>query len=196
VLVHCPVCTQRNRIEPLPGSWTAECARCGTTLQAHRPWSSTPVLVYTLAALALYAPANLLPVLSMERLGAYSETTIWSGCASLLADGYWGVALIVFLASIAIPLLKLLSLLYLAAAPPESGNPLWRTRVHRLVHLIGPWSMLDVFLVAILVALVKLGDIARVSAEPGLAAFTGVVVLTMLASASFDPRRLWHARAA
>jgi len=116
---------------------------------------------------------------------------------SLAQAGQYFVALIVFLASIVIPVLKLAGLLYLViSARFGLGRRLrGRTRIYRFIDVIGPWAMLDVFLLAVLVALVKLGQIATILPGPGLIAFSAVVVLTMLASASFDPRAIWEKRA-
>ncbi|MFL6563772.1 MAG: paraquat-inducible protein A [Burkholderiales bacterium] len=145
------------------------------------------------AALILYLPANIYPILRMHFYGAYSESTVWDGVVSLAQSKQYFVALIVFLASIAVPILKLTGLLYLViSARFRLGRRLHsRTRIYRFIDVVGPWAMLDVFLLAILVALVKLGQIATILPGPGLIAFTAVVVLTMLASASFDPRTIW-----
>lgn len=141
----------------------------------------------SLAALIFYVPANLYPILRMQLHGAYSESTVWQGVQSLAQHGQWLVAAIVFLASIAIPLAKLLGLFFLVASARYRPSR-WRRERQRLfgfIHAIGPWAMLDVFLLAILVALVKLGDFAETLPGPGLLAFASMVVLTMLASGSF-----------
>ena len=138
-------------------------------------------------------PANIYPILRMDFYGAYSESTVWDGCVKLYQDGQWPVATIVFLASILIPLLKLLGLLFLVVVTKFRSTFFRqeRTWIYRIIDAIGPWAMLDVFLLAILVALVKLGTIATVLPGPGLIAFTAMVVLTILASASFDPTSIW-----
>jgi paraquat-inducible protein A len=147
-----------------------------------------------LAALIFYVPANLYPILRMEFYGAYSESTVWDGCVKLFQDGQYVVAVIVFLASILIPLFKLLGLFFLVVttriAPDRRRQD--RTRIYRIIEVIGPWAMLDVFLLAILVALVKLDQLATVLPGTGLLAFTAVVVFTILASASFDPNLIWE----
>jgi paraquat-inducible protein A len=142
-------------------------------------------------------PANIYPILRMHFYGAYSESTVWDGVVSLAETGQYFIALIVFLASIAIPVLKLAGLLYLViSARFTFGRRLRdRVRLYRFIDAVGPWAMLDVFLLAVLVALVKLGEIATILPGPGLVAFTAVVVLTMFASASFDPRAIWERRA-
>jgi len=141
----------------------------------------------SLAALILYVPANLYPILRMNLRGAYSESTVWDGVTSLARHDQWFVAVVVFLASIAIPLAKLLSLFFLVGSA-RFYPARWRherRRIYAFIDAIGPWAMLDVFLLAVLVALVKLGDFATMMPGPGLLAFACMVVLTMFASASF-----------
>ena len=174
----------------------AVCPRCGSVVSEHKVSSVIPTAALSLAALVLYAPANLYPILHMERYGLVSDTTVWEGVAELMRQGYWFVALIVFLASIVQPLFKLAALFFLCATA-ATGSRRWRrlrTRLYQFIELIGPWSMLDVFLLAILVALVRLGALATVTPGPGLGAFTGVVVFTILASALFDPKLIWQSR--
>jgi paraquat-inducible protein A len=148
----------------------------------------------TLAALILYVPANIYPILRITYYGLYSESTVWDGCVNLFRDGQWPVAVVVFLASILVPLFKLLGLLYVTAPPsmggPRTGN--LRSRVHGIIAALGPWAMMDVFITAILVSLVKLGQFVTVLPGPGLLPFSLVVVLTILASASFDPQARWE----
>jgi paraquat-inducible protein A len=134
------------------------------------------------------------PIMRLTFYGAYSESNIWDGCVSLFRAGQWPVAAVVFLASILVPLLKLMGLLYLTATDGQRSDNARRLRtwVHRCIERIGPWAMLDVFILAILVASVKLGQFVTVLPGPGLVAFTALVVLTLLASASFDPRSIWE----
>ena len=172
----------------------AECARCSSIVAKPRWHSLRRTAAFSLAALVLYVPANIYPILRMSFQGVFTDNTVWSGCVQLFQDGEWLVAGIVFLASMLVPMLKLLGLLYLVTTTrftPGSARRA-RTRIHKLIELIGPWAMLDVFLLAIAVALVKFGRIATITPGPGLLAFTSVVVLTMLASASFDSRQVWE----
>ncbi len=137
--------------------------------------------------------SNIYPILRMDYYGAYSESTVWDGCVKLFQDGQWLVAVIVFLASILIPLFKLLGLFFLVVMTKVKSSR-WRqerTWIYKIIDVIGPWAMLDVFLLAVLVALVKLEQLATVLPGPGLLAFTAMVVLTVLASASFDPKLIW-----
>jgi paraquat-inducible protein A len=196
-IVACPVCALAQRVEPGHAGTGFECARCGASLGREPERDSLHLTAaLTLAALVLYVPANLYPILKMHLRGAYSESTVWNGVVSLAQYNEWFVAAVVFLASIAIPLFKLLTLLYLVLSTQlrSSAFPRLRTRLWRLVEAIGPWAMLDVFLLAVLVALVKLRTLATVLPGPGLIAFCAVVVLTILASATFDPRLIWPTR--
>ena len=142
----------------------------------------------------MLVPANLLPVLSTESSGRNSSNTIVSGVIELWRQGLWALALIVFTASVVIPVLKVLGLswLLLNAHRGAPRNPRRLTKIYAALDFIGRWSMLDVFVVAILVSLVKLQGLATVIPGSGLLAFGGVVCFTLLASASFDPQMMWE----
>jgi len=195
-VLSCPTCSLTLEVEPPARGQRAECPRCGSTVSEGPHGSLQATAALAVAALILYIPANIYPILRMHFYGAYSESTVWDGVVSLAQSSQYFVALIVFLASIAVPIIKLAGLLYLVASARFGlGRRLRsRTRIYRFIDVVGPWAMLDVFLLAILVALVKLGQIATILPGPGLIAFTAVVVLTMLASASFDPRAIWDPR--
>jgi paraquat-inducible protein A len=192
--IECGTCGLVQRVGALRQGTAAECCRCGSILDERKVDSLGRTAALSLAALIFYVPANIYPILRMEYYGAYSESTIWDGCVNLFRNGQWVVAVIVFLASILIPLFKLLGLFFLViTARLESAQMRQeRTRIYRIIAVIGPWAMLDVFLLAVLVSLVKLEQIATVLPGPGLLAFTAVVVLTILASASFDPKLIWE----
>jgi paraquat-inducible protein A len=192
----CPVCGLTLRVEAPARGQRAECPRCGSTVREGPHGSLQLTAALAIAALILYIPANIYPIMRMHFYGAYSESTVWDGVVTLAESQQYFVALIVFLASIVIPLLKLSGLLYLViSARFDLGRRRHgRTRIYRLIDVIGPWAMLDVFLLAVLVALVKLSTWAKILPGPGLLAFTAVVVLTMLASATFDPKLIWEKR--
>ena len=141
----------------------------------------------------LYIPANMLPIMQTESLFGSQSDTIMSGVAFLWANGSWPLAVIVFVASIMVPLLKMLALLTLLIAVHHGVRVHCAdlTRLYRLLELIGRWSMLDIYVVAILVNLVQLQLVAQVTPAKGALAFGAVVVLTMLATMSFDPRLIW-----
>ncbi len=189
----CKTCGLLQRIETLPLGAAAECCRCGRVIATHPVDSLGRTAAFSLAALIFFVPANIYPILRMDFYGAYSESTVWDGCVTLYRDGQWPIATIVFLASILIPFLKLLGLAFLVLVTKFKSN-FWqreRTWIYKIIDVIGPWAMLDVFLLAILVALVKLGQLATVLPGRGLFAFAAMVVLTILASASFDPTLIW-----
>ena len=190
----CEMCGLSQRVEPLAPGNAAECIRCGSVI-ASRPFGGLEVTAaLTIAALVLYIPANIYPILSMSVYGTYTENTVWDGVVSLMGHDEYFVAVVVFLASIVIPLIKLIGLLFLVASVKwGKGRRLrGRSRIYKFIDVIGPWAMLDVFLCAILVALVKMGDLGRIIPGPGLVAFTAVVILTILASQSFDPKSIWN----
>lgn len=195
-IIACETCGLVQRLGELGPGLVAECARCGAQLARHKPNSLARTAAFSLAALALYVPANIYPILQMNLYGVYSQSTVWDGCRSLFEHGEILVAVVVFLASLLIPFLKLIGLFFLVvlAALGSARARAARTWIYRVIDVVGPWAMLDVFLLAILVALVKLGELATVFPGPGLLAFSAMVVLTILASSSFDPRLIWVER--
>ncbi len=193
-LVACRTCGLTQRVGEPGADELALCCRCGSMLWTRKTDSLNRTLAFSLAALICYVPANLYPILHMQFYGMATDNTVWQGVVMLFQDGQWLVAVIVLLASLLVPFLKLIGLFYLAATA-RLGYPHWRrerTWIYRCISVIGPWAMLDVFLMAILVALVKLGQVATVLPGPGLLAFTAVVVFSILASSSFDPRLIWQ----
>jgi paraquat-inducible protein A len=192
--ISCNTCGLLQQVGALTRGQVAQCARCGSRLTEGPHGSLQLTGALALAALILYVPANIYPIMRMHFYGAYSESTVWDGVVKLADQDQWFIAIIVFLASIVIPVLKLSGLLYLVITVRfRIGRRLRdRARIYRFIDVIGPWAMLDVFLLAALVGLVQLGQIATVLPGPGLIAFAAVVVLTMLATASFDPRAIWR----
>jgi paraquat-inducible protein A len=170
-----------------------ECPRCGSALHHRRPGSLHRTWAFTLAAMLLYGPANLLPIMTTVTVFGTTQHTILGGIAELWDAGDWSLAVIVFVASIVVPLLKLFVLLLLAFTAQRRSS--WcspeRAQLYRLLEAVGHWSMLDVFVVVLLVGMVQFGAFAGVRPEPGLLAFGAVVVLSVLATNSFDPRLIW-----
>ncbi len=192
---HCASCHDCGLLCRLPaGSHAgAGCARCGAELHTRKPNSLQRTWALVLAAMLCYLPANLFPVMTVVSLGQRQSDTIFSGVVYLLTHGMWPLALIVFVASICVPVLKIVSLISLLVSVHRGSgwHPVERTRVYRLTEAIGRWSMVDIYVVTILVALVRLGNLATIEAGAGAVFFGSVVVLTMLAAESFDPRLIW-----
>ncbi len=188
-LVGCTVC---GRVHP---GQTQVCARCGAPLRLRDQQSLQRVWAWLVAGIIAYIPANTYPMLLTSTLGKKTESTILGGVWDLFEHGSYGIALIVFVASIVIPIGKFLSIAYLAISvkSPEVIRGHGRQRLYEVVEFIGRWSMIDVFVVAILSALVQLNFVATVN--PGIAAvsFALSVAFTMLSAQSFDPRMIWDA---
>lgn len=189
-LVACESCelVMRTR-DPIIGS----CPRCGERIQRRKPRSIMRPLAFLIAATALYFPANTLPIMVTEQFPVHRSDTILSGVAFLWSEGSWLLAVLVFTASILVPMLKVgaMGALLFTSARRSTWHPRGRTKLYRVLESVGHWSMLDVFVVALLAAVVQLGGFARVEPGPAMVPFAGVVLLTLLASASFDPRGIW-----
>ena len=172
------------------------CPRCGAALEFRRAHSVQTTWALVVAAAICYVPANLLPVLVTDTLGSSDADTILSGVVFLYTSGSWPLALIVLIASVMVPLGKLVALVYLLVTVQRGvkGGLRERTRLYRMVRFIGRWSMLDVFVDTFTVALVQLQPLMSVLPGPGVLFFAAVVVLTMLAAEAFDPRLIWDAR--
>jgi paraquat-inducible protein A len=157
------------------------------------PRSLSRSWAFLVAAVLLYVPANLLPIMHLTTLGSTQSDTILSGVVFLLLHDMWPLALIVFVASIVVPVLKIAILAYLLLSVQlkSAWRPLDRARLYRFTEFVGRWSMVDVFVVTVLVALVHLGQLANVAAGAGAIFFAAVVILTMLSAAAFDPRLIW-----
>ena len=178
----------------LPPGTELCCPRCQHPLHHTKPMSVQRTWAWTVAAAVLYIPANALPVMTTTQAFDTTNHTLLGGIHELWLDGSWGLAVIVFIASIAVPVLKIAALALLAWSVRKA--PRWRrlerARLFRLVELVGHWSMLDVYVVVLLAACVRFGPLASAEPGPGLLAFLAVVVLTLLAAHSFDPRLIWR----
>lgn len=188
--IGCHACGMVNQAQP-----GARCRRCHEILHHRKPYSISRSWALMIAAAFLYMPANLYPVMLITQLANSHPFTIMGGIIELGDYGLWPLALLVFFASIFIPLAKLLSLAYMLILTQTGSDSrlIGRTQAFKIVEFIGRWSMIDVFMISILVALVHFGQIAYVRAELGAACFAAVVVLTMFAVSAFDPRLMWDA---
>jgi paraquat-inducible protein A len=187
------VCTRCRATVRALGAERSRCPRCHAPLHARKPHSLATTAALVVTAAVLYIPANVLPVMHTHTFFSDDDDTIMSGVISLAHQGSWPIALLVFFASIVVPLLKLVALgeILFAIWRKSVRDPQQRSRLFRIVEFVGRWSMLDIFAMSLLVALVQIQSLATVEVRPGALAFGAVVVLTMLAAQSFDERLLW-----
>jgi paraquat-inducible protein A len=195
-LVSCTVCHLLMRSPPAASGAAGKCPRCGAAVHARKPQSMARTLALVIAAFIFYIPANVLPITKVTSLGATQSDTIMSGVIYFINSGMWPIALVIFIASILVPVLKLIILLYLVISVQRRSvwRPKDRTRLYRITEAVGRWSMTDIFVVTILVALVHLGALANIEAQAGAVFFAAVVVITILAAMSFDPRLIWDVK--
>ena len=191
----CAGCHECGMLCQLPrgGAHDVRCARCGAPLHTRKPRSLERTTALLIAAAICYLPANLLPIMTVTSLGKVESDTIMSGVLFFIQSGDWPLAIIIFTASIFVPVAKILILSFLLVSVHRSSRwrPVERTRLYRLTEAVGRWSMVDIYVVTITVALVRLGNLATIEAGLGAVFFGAVVVLTMLAAESFDPRLIW-----
>ena len=182
--------------QPGAESETAQCPRCGSLLQQRKPASISRTWALLITAYILIIPANLLPIMQTGSLFGSQRDTIMSGVIYLWTSGSWALALLVFFASVVVPLAKLFALSYLLLTVQRQSphRRHQRTKLYHLLKFIGRWSMLDIYVVTLLVALVQLQSLATITAAPGALEFGAVVVIPMLASMTFDPRLIWDAK--
>jgi paraquat-inducible protein A len=197
-LVSCHGCGQLVPVSPADEHPREACPRCLAPLHRRKTNALARTWALVLAAAILYVPANLLPVMTVIYFGSGHPDTILSGVGALAAGGMWPVAALVFFASIVVPMAKLLGLswLLLSVQLGRLQAPRQRTIAYRIIEGVGRWSMIDIFMISILVALVDLGSIATIVPGVGALSFAAVVILTMLAAETFDPRLIWDVREA
>ena len=191
-LLSCHVCHKLNRIPPgFDGA--AICLRCEAKIHLRKPNSLSRTWALLIAAYILYIPANILPVMTVISFGKGTPDTILSGVKELIHAGMLPIALLVFFASITVPVLKLLVLTYLLISVHYKSRwrPRERTVMYRITEVVGRWSMIDIFMISILIALVKLQAVATIEPGMGAMSFAAVVILTMFAAIGFDPRLIW-----
>jgi paraquat-inducible protein A len=192
-LLACQTCYLVSR--PVSGVRAPLCPRCGAFVFPRKPASLARTWAFLIACYLLYIPANTLPIMDTSSLFGEQRDTIMSGVIYLWNSGSWATAAVVFVASIVQPILKLAVLTYVSysVSTGRVRNPMQQARMYRFVHVIGRWSMLDIYVVTLLVALVQSPTLAEIEAGPAAIAYGAMVVFTMLASQSFDPRLIWDA---
>lgn len=187
----CDTCGMVQEIGPLSEGNVARCARCGFQLDYRRPNSRQRTLAFALAALILYFPSNYYPIVTAEYHGQHSETTILQGIKSLYTHQQYFIGTLVFFTSILSPVVKIIGLILLPLTLDWQRWKKTRTWIYKVIRIIDPWNMLEVFLLAIAVSMIEMGQVATVHPGAGVFSFTAVVALTLMATLSFDPRLLW-----
>ncbi|WP_051248742.1 paraquat-inducible protein A [Inquilinus limosus] len=189
------LCHGCGLVSNLPPGGHGDCPRCGAALHRRRPESLNRTWALVVTAIILYIPANLFPVMTVISLGSGTPDTIMSGVIELVDAGMWPLALLVFFASFTVPVLKLAGLIYLLISTERGATRQLRNRtvIYRIVEAVGRWSMIDIFMLSILVALVQLGALATIEPGIGAVSFAAVVITTMIAAMTFDPRLMWDA---
>ena len=187
----CGECHELNRQEAVTD--VQVCTRCGALVHARRPNSLVRTWALLITAAILYIPANMLPIMTVNSLGKGAPSTIMAGVIELVHYGMFPIAAVVFIASILVPTFKLvgIGLLLFSVQRRQPLSARQRIWMYRFIEFIGRWSMLDIFVIAILVAVVNFGRLASIEANLGAVAFASVVILTMIAAVTFDPRLIW-----
>lgn len=190
-LAACHGCGLVSRLAP--GVHAAHCPRCGASVHLRKPQSIARSWALLITAAVLYVPANVLPIMHTGSLFGAQSDTIMSGIVYLWHAGSWDLAAVVFIASVVVPLAKLFALAFLLVSVQRRSTwqPMQRAKLYRAVEFVGKWSMLDVYVVALLATLVHFQSLATITAGVGAVAFGGVVVITMFAAMAFDPRLIW-----
>ncbi len=192
-LLSCDICKSLYYKKDFPNPNDAHCLVCGLQLHQRKPNSISRTWAYVLTALICYIPANIYPVMVIDSFGHSEPHTIISGVIAFIHSEDYPLALLVFFASIFIPIMKILSLMFLMISVQFKWkwNPKKRNLIYNIVEVIGKWSMVDVFMISILMALVKLGSIMTIVAGKGATFFALVVCFTIIAASTFDVRLVW-----
>jgi paraquat-inducible protein A len=190
-LVACQTCGLVQEAEEVPKDSIIKCARCNFQVFHRRENSRTRTLAFSLAALILYFPSNFYPIVTADYQGQHVQTTVFQGIRSLFVHQQYFIASLVFCTSILTPALKIIGLLFISLTLDWTHWKKSRTWIFKVIRVIDPWNMLEVFLLAICVSMVELGEVASVHPGRGVFSFAACVVLTLLATLSFDSRLLW-----
>ena len=190
--IACHECDLLQKIRPLPAGSVATCPRCGSIIRRHRHNGVERALAYTLAGLVLFVVANAFPFLSFKLQGQIRETTLITGIVELYREGMWAIAIVVALTTVAVPLIQLVGMLYVLLPLRFNMLPPRLAPVFRHIRGSQPWSMMEVFMLGILVSLVKLAKMAQIVPGIALFSFFGLIVVLAAGTSSLDPHRIWE----
>lgn len=190
-VVACQTCGLVQEVGAVPRGAIVKCARCNFQIFHRRVDSRARTLAFTLAAGILYFPSNLYPIVNAEYQGQFVQTTIFQGIKALWGDGQYFISGLVFCTSILTPALKIIGLIFITLTLDWQRFKKTRAWVYKMIRLVDPWNMLEVFLLAICVSMVEMGEVATVHPGRGVFSFAAVVVLTLLGTLTFDSRLLW-----
>lgn len=190
-VVACGTCGLVQEVDHVPPNAIVKCARCNFQIFHRRVDSRSRTLAFTLAAAILYFPSNLYPIVTAEYQGQFVQTTVFQGIKSLWSNGQYFIGGLVFCTSMFTPALKILGLLFITLTLDWKSFQKTRGWMYKIIRIIDPWNMLEVFLLSICVSMIEMGEVATVHPGRGVFSFAAVVVLTLLATLSFDSRLLW-----
>src|SRR5579859_6809966 len=190
-VVACETCGLVQEVDEVPLGKVVKCSRCNFQIFHRRPESRSRTLAFSLAAAILYFPSNLYPIVNAEYQGQFVQTTIFQGIKALWEDGQYFICCLVFCTSLFTPALKIIGLIFITLTLDWDRFQKTRAWIYKIIRIIDPWNMLEVFLLAICVSMVEMGEVATVHPGRGVFSFAAVVVLTLLATFSFDSRLLW-----
>lgn len=191
-MVACQTCGLVQEVGEVPKGSVIKCARCNFQIFHRLPDSRSRTLALSIAAAILYFPSNLYPIVTAEYQGQFIQTTIFQGISSLWRQGQYFIGGLVFCTSLFTPALKIIGLITISLTLDSPRFKKTRTWIFKIIRTIDPWNMLEVFLLAICVSMVELGEVATIHPGRGVFSFAAVVVLTLLATLSFDSRLLWE----
>ena len=190
-VVACETCGLVQEVDEVPLGKVVKCARCNFQIFHRRPDSRSRTLAFSLAAAILYFPSNLYPIVNAEYQGQFVQTTIFQGIKALWQQGQYFIGTLVFCTSLLTPALKIVGLIFITLTLDWDRFKKTRAWVYKVIRIIDPWNMLEVFLLAICVSMVEMGEVATVHPGRGVFSFAAVVVLTLMATFCFDSRLLW-----
>lgn len=190
-VVACEICGLVQEVDHVPRGKVIKCARCNFQILHRRIDSRSRTLAFSLAAAILYFPSNIYPIVNAEYQGQFVQTTIFQGIKALWKDDQYFIGGLVFCTSLFTPALKIMGLLFITLTLDWKSFQKTRAWIYKVIRIIDPWNMLEVFLLAICVSMVEMGQVATVHPGRGVFSFAAVVVLTLMATLTFDPRLLW-----